>query len=135
MTDIAAAIGIEQLKKLTKFNERRRENAVYFDKNLFNIDDIETPFVLGNVEHVYHQYTLICKYREKIINDLIKKKIGYGIYYPKPLHFYKHLKIYASNYLKNSESLSNKVLSLPVHPDVSKENLKLIVDTIVNAFT
>lgn len=130
MTDIAAAIGIEQLKKLLKYNKKRRENAGYFNENLAEIADIETPHVLKNVEHVYHQYTLICKDREKLIRNFKKKEIGYGIYYPKPLHFYKHLKKYGHEDLKNSESLSSKVLSIPVHPGLNIQNLKSIVSAV-----
>lgn len=127
MTDVAAAIGIEQLKKLSYFNNVRRKNAEYFNEKLSGIVDIETPFVLRNAEHVYNQYTIICKKRERIIQRLKNNKVGYGIYYPKPLHFYSHLKQFAHDNLKNSEMLSNEVLSLPVHPALNNLDLETIV--------
>lgn len=130
MTDIAAAIGIEQLKKLPKFNEKRRENAKYLNENLSEIKEIATPIVLKNVEHVYHLYTIRCKDREKLIYQLKKNEVGYGIYYPKPLHFYKHLKQYAHRDLKNSEILANEVLSLPVHPALNEQDLQKIVEVV-----
>jgi len=128
MTDIAAAIGLEQLKKLPKFNEKRRKNAEYYNENLDGIDGIEIPYVLENVKHVYHQYTIKCDDRESIINKLKEKEIGYGIYYPKPLHFYRHLEKFATNDLKNSEILSEKVVSIPVHSALTVEELERVVE-------
>ena len=126
-TDIAAAIGIEQLKKLPKFNEIRRKNAKFFNEHLKNM---ETPYELPNAKHVYHQYTIKSKNRDALIQNLKNNEIGFGIYYPKPLHFYNHLKKYAHNDLKNSESLVNEVLSLPVHPDLTQKDLEKIVKVV-----
>jgi dTDP-4-amino-4,6-dideoxygalactose transaminase len=72
---------------------------------------VQIPYTIENAEHSYHQYTIICDNREKIIDELAKNKIGYGIYYPKPLHYYDHLKKYAHKDLKNSEDLAQKVIS------------------------
>jgi len=130
MTDIAAAIGIEQLKKLQKFNEKRRKNAKYFDKNLKDVDGIETPCVLKNTEHVYHQYTIKSDDRKKIVQKLRKNNIGYGIYYPKPLNFYEHLRIYSHRNLKNSEMVAEKVISIPVHPALNDKDLEKIIRSI-----
>ena len=131
MTDITAAIGIEQLKKLPKFNEIRRRNAQYFNEHLAGV---EIPHVLPNAQHAYHQYTIKSKKRDILIQNLKKNEIGFGIYYPQPLHSYKHLKKYAHEDLKNSESLSNEVLSLPVHPALIKQDLEKIVEVVNGAF-
>ena len=127
MTDIAAAIGIEQLKKLPGFNERRRENARYLNDRLAGIEGIEIPYVSPNVEHVYHQYTIKCKNRMSMIEKLKENEIGFGIYYPKPLHNYPHLLQYGHGDLAISEALPSTVLSLPVHPAVSHQDLEKIV--------
>ena len=127
MTDVAAAIGIEQLKKLPGFVKKRRENAQYYNKN---INSIETPYVLDNTKHAYHQYTIKTKNRELLINKLKKNDIGFGIYYPKPLHFYNHLKKFAHNDLKNSEKLVQEVLSIPIHPALTKQNLENITSVL-----
>ena len=122
-TDVAAAIGLEQLKKLPGFNEKRRENARFLNENL---QGVETPFVLPNVEHVYHQYTIKCDNRDEVIEKLKQNEIGFGIYYPKPLHKYPHLEQFGHADLQNSEMLVNKVISLPVHPAVSHHDLEKI---------
>lgn len=134
MTDIAAAIGIEQLKKLPGFNEKRREHAAYFNRTLGEIHGLETPYVLDDVGHVYHQYTIKCEDRETLIQHLRKNEVGFGICYPKPLHFYDHLKPYAHEGLKNSERLAGEVLSLPVHPALNKQDLEKIVDVVSGVF-
>ncbi len=131
MTDIAAAIGIEQLKKLPGFIKKRQENARYFDKEL---KDVETPYVLDGAKHAYHQYTIKCKNREKLLEKLKKNEIGFGIYYPKPLHHYPHLEKFGHNDLKVSERLANEVVSLPVHPVLTKEELEKVVDVINKAY-
>jgi dTDP-4-amino-4,6-dideoxygalactose transaminase len=127
MTDVAAAIGIEQLKKLPEFNKKRREHAKYFNEKLKNV---EIPYVLENVEHAYHQYTIKSNERETLIQQLRKNDIGFGIYYPKPLHLYPHLRQYAHDDLTISEILSNNVLSIPVHPALNMQDLDKIVECI-----
>lgn len=125
MTDIGAAIGLIQLGKLPDFNRKRIENARFLNENL---KGVETPFVIENAVHVYHQYTIKCHNREQVINKLKENEIGFGIYYPKPLHHYSHLTCFGHDDLKNSEIVSNRVLSLPVHPALSNEDLEKIVN-------
>jgi len=127
MTDIAAAIGLEQLKKLPHFNQKRREHAQYFNEKLGGVEEVETPYVLENTEHVYHQYTIKCNERDAVIQQLKNNDIGFGIYYPKPLHLYNHLKKYEHSDLKNSEILAENILSLPVHPALNCYDLEKIV--------
>ncbi len=131
MTDISSAIGLEQLKKLPGFLEKRRENAEFYDGNL-EIDD--TPFVPDGFEHAYHQYTIKIEDRESLLEELKKNEIGYGIYYPKPLHKYSHLEKIGHDDLKVSEKLSEISVSLPVHPALKKEELKKVVDVINRVF-
>ena len=130
MTDIAAAIGIEQLKKLDKFNKDRKENAEYLNKGLVDMDGVEIPYVLPGVEHVYHQYTIKCQGRDELARHLEKNGIGFGIYYPKPLHWYPHLKKFGDKNLRIAEEVAKKVISLPVHPSVEKKDLDEIIGTI-----
>jgi perosamine synthetase len=131
MTDIGAAIGLEQLKKLPKNIQMRQKNAAYFDTHLNNV---EIPYVLPTAIHAYHQYTVKSKNRDALLQNLKKNEIGFGIYYPKPLHSYKHLMRYSHKDLKISENLGSEVLSLPVHPALTTENLEKII-TAVNEST
>jgi len=127
ITDIGAAIGLEQLKKLPKNVAIRQQNASYLNNHLKNV---ETPYVIAEAKHAYHQYTIKSKKRDELVQKLKKNEIGFGIYYPQPLHFYKHLKKYGHKDLKNSENLSKEVLSLPVHPALSNQDLEKIVNVV-----
>lgn len=136
MTDISAAIGIAQLKRLDEFNSIRIENAGYISERLKDIDGILLPEIKEGIKHVFHQYTIRVTEdfkvtRDELIRILNEKGIGTGIYYPVPIHkqpLYKKL-----GYDKNlpvSEKMAQEVLSLPIHPSVTKENLGYIAETI-----
>jgi perosamine synthetase len=136
MTDLAAAIGICQLKKLDKFNKRRIKNGEFLTKEIKKIRGLVTPYIQPNVRHVFHQYTIRITEDFGITRDdlklrLNKKGIDARIYYPIPIHkqpLYQKLGYRCR--LPVSEKVANEVLSLPVHPALTKEDLKRIVEAI-----
>jgi perosamine synthetase len=130
MTDIAAAIGLVQLKKLDGFNQRRIENAEYLTEHLKGISGIEAPFVSPQVKHVFHQYTVRVKdgKRNDVMNFLNQEGIGTGIHYPVPIYkqeLYQNLGY--NDKRPETEKATSEVLSLPVHPSLSVEELETIV--------
>ncbi len=127
MTDIAAAIGLAQLSKLEDWTCKRINNARYLDEALGE-KGISPPFVSSGYRHVYHQYTIRVKGREQVIAKLKEGGVGTGVYYPKPLHKFDILAEFATPDLQESEKAAMEVLSLPVHPGLSKEDLDAIVD-------
>ncbi len=130
MTDIAAAIGLEQLKKLDNFNSIRIKNANKLSSLLKN-SDITTPKVKKGYKHVFHQYTIKVKNRDSVIQKLLKSNIGHAIHYPIPIHqqqLYKKLGYKES--FPISERLSKEVLSLPIHPLVKDEDLEIISEAL-----
>ncbi|MEM5766655.1 MAG: DegT/DnrJ/EryC1/StrS family aminotransferase [Candidatus Aenigmatarchaeota archaeon] len=136
MTDIAAAIGLAQLNKLESLNAKRIENAEFLIKQLKNVEEIETPFVAGNVKHVFHQFTIKTKRRDELKEFLDKKGIQSVVYYPLPIHKQKlYQELGYRDTLPVSEKLSKEVLSLPVHPNLTKDDLSLIVNSIIEFFT
>jgi dTDP-4-amino-4,6-dideoxygalactose transaminase len=133
MTDMAAAIGIEQLKKLPKFNRVRQKNAAYLSKHLLGISGIIVPEVQKNAEHVFHQYTIritpdFALTRDELLKKLTEAGIGTAIFYPLPIN---EQKLYRElGYKPNTpvaEKISKEVLSLPVHPDLKARDLEYIV--------
>jgi dTDP-4-amino-4,6-dideoxygalactose transaminase len=137
MTEIAAAIGIEQLKKLEKFNKKRIANANYLNKNI-KTKGIILPKIRKGYRHVFHQYTIRItdqcpKSREEIIKKLEENGIGSAIYYPLPVYRQKpYLKLGYKEYLPITEKYSKEVLSLPVHPSLTQNDLRKIV-SIMNS--
>ncbi|MCK4781678.1 DegT/DnrJ/EryC1/StrS family aminotransferase [Candidatus Parcubacteria bacterium] len=137
MTDIAAAIGIEQLKKIDDFNEKRIKNAKILTEGLRNIKGLITPTVKDNYKHVFHQYTIRVADEFKLSRDELsryfkEKGIGSAIFYPKPLHLYPYFEKfgYKEGDFPIAEKASREVLSLPVHPLVSEEDIRFIIKTI-----
>ncbi len=129
MTDIQAAIGLVQLKKLDALNEIRIKNAEYLTKNLKGI--VQTPHVSSHAKHVFHQYTIKTENRDELLKKLNDAGIGARVYYPKPIHKQPlYQKMGYNDFLPVAEEASKKVLSLPIHPALKKEDLNLIVDTI-----
>lgn len=136
MTDIAAAIGVVQLKRLDGFNEKRIENAEYLTEHVRYIDGIEPPFVQDGVKHVFHQYTIRVGNgkRDELRNFLNNEGIGTGIHYPKPIYrqkLYENLG-FTANCLE-AEKAAEEVLSIPVNPELSARDLGKIVSVLEDA--
>ena len=137
MTDLAAAIAIEQLKKLDIFNKKRIRNAEKLSAGLKNIKGLLLPRVMEGNMHVFHQYTIRitnqAKYtRDELMQFLNKNKIGCGVYYPKPLHLHPYFRKmgYKEGDFPLSEKLSKEVLSLPVHPRLGLKDINYIIKAI-----
>ena len=135
MTDMAAAIGLVQLKRLEEFNEKRRRNAAYYNAHLA-VKGLVTPVTPAGMQPVFHQYVVrltdeFPMSREEFMDYLKGHGIGSAIHYPIPLH---RQPVFG---LKNDPDpcpvatrLAASVLSLPVHPSVDETQLAYICDTI-----
>ena len=129
MTDIHAAIGVAQLAKLPAFNERRRRIAARYDAELRGV---EIPSVREGVTHVYHQYTLRVARRDEFAALLAERGVGSGIYYPIPVHQQKPFLAlgYGDEHYPVSERLAGEVLSIPVHPALSDDEVTTIIQAV-----
>jgi len=137
LTDIAAAIGIEQLKKIDNLNKRRINNARILNEGLKNIEGLILPTVKNNYKHVFHQYTIRVTDNFKISRDKLAKYlksrgIENAVFYPTPLHLYPHFRKlgYKKGDFPVSEKIGKEVLSLPTHSLVSEKDIKFIIRTI-----
>ncbi len=130
MTDIAAAIGIVQLRKLDEYNFIRGRNAKRLTEGI-TTDAIKPPKIMEKSKHVFHQYTVLCESREETQKALDAAEIGYGVYYPLPIHnqpYYQSIGYKEEHEV--SERVSRHCLSLPVHPKVEDEDVDLILETL-----
>ncbi len=129
MTELQAALGLVQLEKLTDWTRKRIENAAYLTKHLENAI---TPQVKVGYVHVYHQYTIRVKgNRDEALKKLEQGGVGARVYYPLPVHqqpLYRELGFRDS--LPVSERTSKEVLSLPVYPALTQEELDKIVSEV-----
>lgn len=137
MTDLHAAIALEQVKKADRFNDARKQTAQYFLENLKDSKGLIIPKTGDSRTHVYHQFTVrvtseAALNRDAVLQRLREDGIGAAVYYPKPLHAYPHIQKlgYKLGDFPIAEQVASEVLSLPVHPKVSREDARHIVSSL-----
>ena len=133
MNDMQAAIGLTQLPKLDQWNKKRQENAAYLTQELSKVEGVVPPAIRENAVHVFHQYTIRIPDRDDAVEKLREKGVGVGVHYPTPIHqqpYYQ--KLGYSDSLPQSEAASREVLSLPVHPSLSQDDLDQIVEAVAS---
>lgn len=133
LSNLMAAIGSAQLKKLDRFNLARNQNASYLSNQLADLKYIETPLVKTGNYSCFHQYTIRIKKpfkRGRVANELKKRGIETAVYYPRIIPKQKALGyLEVKETFPEAEKASREVLSLPIHPQLTKNNL----DTIARA--
>lgn len=140
MTSIQAAVGRVQLRKLDRFNEARRRNARELSERLSKVPGVEVPYEDPRVKHVYHQYVIRVNDEYPLTRDELKeylrdKGIGTAVHYPLPIFqqpLYRRLG-YPQDICPNAIEASRRVLSLPVHPALTPEDLHYVCDCIAQA--
>lgn len=137
---LQAAVLNVKLKYLSAYNEKRNRAAQYYDQQLTDIEGLSVPYRDEAVsDHVYHQYTIQVSSdkRDELEGYLKDKGIPTQIYYPIPVHLneaYGYLG-YKNGDLPVTEKLSQSVLSLPMHTELTDDQLKYITETIQNYFS
>ncbi len=135
LDEIQAAILNIKFKHIDEYNAKRRKNAFLYNTILAG-PGIQTPSEQDNTKHVFHQYTIRVKDR-----DAVKQKLDAGnvtssmIYYPVPLHLqaaYKNLGMKPGS-LPKTELAAQEVLSLPMYPELTEEQIRLIADAVKKA--
>jgi dTDP-4-amino-4,6-dideoxygalactose transaminase len=131
----AAVLNIK-LKYLDGWSSSRRQNASHYD-SLFAGSVIKTPKVdAGNIS-IYNQYTIAVPRRDELQAYLNEKKIGNAIYYPVPLHLqecFKNLGCKTGD-LPVTERCCTEVLSLPIYPELSNDQIERVAETILAFYT
>ena len=130
MTDVQAAIGLPQLARLDDLNDRRRANATFLSRNLRGVS---TPITPEGSTHAFHQYTVrvLDGRRDDLLEALTEQGIGAGVYYPVPVHQQRVYRDMDYNQrLPESERAAREVLSLPVHPSLTGDDLHAIVAAV-----
>jgi dTDP-4-amino-4,6-dideoxygalactose transaminase len=132
---IQAAVLNVKLKYLDGWSSKRRQNASHYDK-LFANSVIKTPKVdAGNIS-IYNQYTIAVPQRDQLQAHLTAQKIGSAIYYPVPLHLQECFKGLGCKEgdLPITERCCKEVLSLPVYPELSGEQIEYVAQTVLTFY-
>jgi len=132
MTNIHAAIGLAQLPKLPRWTEQRIQNAAYLTERLRRLPFVVPPVARPGYVHVHNQYTIRLGIdRDQALEALKCRGVGAGVYYPLPLHHQPvYLNLGYSDQLPEAEKACREVLSLPVHPALTREDLDTIVEAV-----
>lgn len=132
LDEIHAAILDIKLDYLDEWNNKRIENARQFDKELEKTD-LKLMELDKNNKNIYHMYILQSEKRQQVIEELTKKGISTGIYYPIPLHLQKvYTELgYQEGDLPNSEYLSKRTFAIPIDSEMTLEEKKYIVETLL----
>ncbi|RLF61298.1 MAG: hypothetical protein DRN25_00635 [Thermoplasmata archaeon] len=128
MNTMNAAFGRVQLKRLDKWNKRRKELAKIYHELLGGIDKIKLPII--DERHVYHLFVIEAEDRDGLREYLKSKEIFCGIHYPVAIHELRPYREYAEKNYPNSEYHAKTCLSLPMYPTLSDEELKMVCDEI-----
>ena len=135
MSNILATIGVEQMKKLDRMNALRRKNANYLNQRLKNIEQIDLPIEIPQAKHVYQMYTIKLKKgnRDALIKKLKRKGIEASVHFDPPVHlqsYYQKTYGYQKGDLPITEKLSRSIITLPMFPNMTKQQLDYIINNI-----
>jgi perosamine synthetase len=129
-----AAVGIEQLKFLEEWNDKRRAAAKLYDQQLRGVLDLVLPAQpTKDIVPVFHLYTIRTKKRNALKAHLEKNGIGVGVHYEIPIHLqpiYKQMFGFKEGMLPITERLSKEVLTLPMFADITHDQIKYVCETI-----
>lgn len=134
LDELQAAVLRVKLKRIDAFNAARRKNAELYRKNIRR-DDVMLPRDAEQGLHVYHQFTLRSGMRDRLMAALTQNAIASTIYYPVPLH---RQEVFAGlgrkgDDLRNSDTCAAEVLSLPMFPELTEEEIRRVSDVINHA--
>lgn len=131
---LQAAVLLAKFKHIDEFTQKRRKAAEIYNKGLKDLEFIDTPFVIKDAYHVYHQYTIMLKEinRDEAINSLNLKGVQTMVYYPyllTEMALFKKRCI-TINELENAKRISGNVLSLPIEPLYGEDVFQYVTNCI-----
>ncbi len=129
---LQAAILNVKLKYLNEWNEKRRENALYYNQ-LLKETSVITPFEPEWSKAVYHLYVIRIKDRDLLIEKLLEAGIDTGLHYPTPLHLQDACKYlgYKKGDFPIAEKVTDEIISLPMYPELTKEQIEYVAENII----
>ena len=133
---LQAAILLVKLPYLEKWSEARRRNAAYYDQ-AFAASGVQTPWISPDCVSIFNQYTICVSNRDLIVHALKQAGVGTEIYYPLPMHQQECFagKCRVVGQLCGSEMASRSVLSLPVYPELTQEQLDCVANTVLQSIS
>ncbi len=133
LDELQAVVLRSKLKHLERYNEQRRRNARLYSERLQG-KGVQPPVEDGKGVHVYHQYTILSDRRDTVHKALADAGIASAVYYPIPLHRQEvYLQQYAGVSLPVTEKIASQVLSLPMYPELTEEQIGRVCQVVLGA--
>lgn len=132
LNELTAALMLVYIDKIYDWTRSRNENAQLYRENLYNLDEIKLPELIGGNYHVYHQFTIRAQRRDELKDFLKINEIDTCIFYPSSLSLlpaYRDLRHIEGDF-PESERASKEVLSLPIGPHLTEQQIKFVSDRI-----
>jgi perosamine synthetase len=134
LTNVGAAIGREQLKRLPDWVERRRENAAALSDGLDGISGVQTPTVPDDRSHAFHQYTIEVEHRPRVKEVCEEHGVGHSVYYPMTIPDQPaYADLPGDREIPTARRAAERVLSVPVHPNVGEDDVTTVVRAVEDA--
>ncbi|HEV3204868.1 MAG TPA: DegT/DnrJ/EryC1/StrS aminotransferase family protein [Gemmataceae bacterium] len=133
MSNILAAVGVEQLRKIEVLNEKRRALAARYTQRLGGVRELEIPVEPEGYFHVYQMYTILVppERRSALITALKGQGINASVHFDPPVHVQNYYREnYPSGSLPVTEELSRSIVTLPLYPDMSSEQVDVVAEAI-----
>jgi dTDP-4-amino-4,6-dideoxygalactose transaminase len=137
MDGIQGAVLSVKLKYLQQWIDRRNEIAIQYNNGLKDIKELQLPAQRTNIVSAFHLYVVHTKHRDDLMEDLLKNGIASGLHYPLPIHLqvaYNHL-MYKKGDFPIAELNAEQCLSLPMYPELTFQQVELVILTIRNYFS
>ncbi len=139
LCDVLAAVGLEQLKKLDRMNDLRRKHSEYLTKGL-DFENLQTPVEMKKAKHVYQMYTVTVDRKKvdriKFISSLREMGVGASVHFDPPVHlctYYRKANGCKEGDFPVTENLSKSIVTLPMFPGLTKEQLDHLVSSVGEA--
>lgn len=140
MTDIQAAIGLVQLRRLAAFQTRRGQIAEMYNLAFSKVESLQVPSQRPEVEHAWHLYTLrlnldrLAISRDQFIEELKDRNIGTSVHFiPVPMHpYYRDKYGYKPSDLPVAFENFQRLISLPLHPGLSDADVRDVIDAVLD---
>ncbi len=132
LDDLQAVVLRVKLRRIDQYNDARRRNAELYLRNL-EAADILLPDENAWARHVYHQYTIRTTARDSLKEALSREGIASAVYYPIPLHRQEVFREFRSFHLPETEKAAESVLSLPMYPEMTGEQVGRVCSVLLNA--
>jgi dTDP-4-amino-4,6-dideoxygalactose transaminase len=138
LTDVAASLGIQQLKKADRFWELRRRCVDWYNDGLKDVPEVSVPYVAPEVQHAWHLYVIQLNLemlrisRNEFIELLKKENIGTSVHFiPLHLHpYYRNTFGYRPADFPTASSVFERIISLPLYPKMTETDVQRVIGTV-----